>query len=794
MTLGAIGELWLEGPIIGGGYFKSPEKKADAFLSDPQWLLQGSYDVPGRHGRLYKTGDLVRYNMNGSLSYVGRKDTQVKIRGQRVELGDIEHHVRQLLPAEVTEVIAEITIPDTSQDPTLMVFLAVLQNSDDDLKARVATLTAGLDKLLTQKLPKYMIPTAYIPISRIPRTATGKTDRKALREKGARLLTLEAPSNTDRVPFSDKVQPKTAVERQMQLLWSFALRTVSGHISRFDSFLRLGGDSIAAIRLVAAARQQGLSLSVADIFEFPILHELAELIKQRTKSQGDKAVGKFSLLNPDIKLEDARIQAAKLCSVEVAQVEDIFPCTALQEGLLAMTAHRAGDYVSDVIVELHPSFDLDRFQNAWEEVAISGSILRTRFVDLPGQGLVQVILSTSLAWQRGDSVQDYKQKLKDDHFSEMMGNSLARFGIIDEIKSGKTFFVWTQHHALYDGWSLDIVQEAVEQAYQGKLLEPLAPLPPFVKYLQTNETPKNAAFWQQQFVDLKAPQFPALPTATYRPRADKVLEHRIEELEWPLGDITPSAVIRTVWALLTASQSGSLDTVFGVVVSGRQAPVAGIEQMAGPTIATVPVRIKIDESMSIDDLLQQTQQGAVQMIPFEQAGLQRIQRASKEAKRACQFQTLLVVQPANQRECPSTLFKENISDADAALDKERPDIASTYALSLIFHVERGALQMQMSFDSSVLGEQQAKKMAQQLDHILRQICQLNRTLTKVGDISMTSQEDLRTIWDWNANVLKTVQAYIHDLISERVRVQPDAPAICAWDGELTYSLFDELST
>lgn len=113
--LGSIGELWLERPIVGGGYINNPEKTADGFVKDPQWLLKGSYGVPGRHGRLYRTGDLVRYDVNGSLSYHGRKDTQVKIRGQRVELGDVEHHVRHFLPIEVTEVIAEVITPGTGR-------------------------------------------------------------------------------------------------------------------------------------------------------------------------------------------------------------------------------------------------------------------------------------------------------------------------------------------------------------------------------------------------------------------------------------------------------------------------------------------------------------------------------------------------------------------------------------------------------------------------------------------------------------------------------------------------------
>ncbi len=105
LPLGCIGELLLEGPLVGPGYLDDPERTAASFVHDPIWLLRGSPAQPGRHGRLYMTGDLVRYNEDGSLSFIGRKDTQVKIRGQRVELGEVENCIQDCMP-EATQVVA----------------------------------------------------------------------------------------------------------------------------------------------------------------------------------------------------------------------------------------------------------------------------------------------------------------------------------------------------------------------------------------------------------------------------------------------------------------------------------------------------------------------------------------------------------------------------------------------------------------------------------------------------------------------------------------------------------------
>ncbi|PZD22077.1 EntF, Non-ribosomal peptide synthetase modules protein, partial [Pyrenophora tritici-repentis] len=121
--LGAVGELLVEGPILARGYLNDAEKTAAAFIDDPAWLLEGCDQHAGRRGRLYKTGDLVHYDADGNLVYVNRKDAQVKVRGQRVELGEIEHHVRECMP-EVGRMAVEVIMPGDDKDKaTVAVFV-----------------------------------------------------------------------------------------------------------------------------------------------------------------------------------------------------------------------------------------------------------------------------------------------------------------------------------------------------------------------------------------------------------------------------------------------------------------------------------------------------------------------------------------------------------------------------------------------------------------------------------------------------------------------------------------------
>lgn len=280
-AIGAVGELWLEGPLVGKGYLNDPDKTAAAFIEDPPWLLRGvPGGRPGRSGRVYRTGDLVQYRQDGSLLFIGRKDTQVKIRGQRVELGEVEHYVQQAIEAGDSvasmQVVAETVKPHGGGSVILVAFVAIDGVMDEEEHgSAVRQATAGVMERLAEALPPFMIPSVYIPIQAIPMMPTGKVDRRSLRALGASLTAkdIAALSRSE----GDRRAPQTDTERLMQGLWAEVLHIGAESISIDDSFFRIGGDSIGAMRLVGMARQSGLLLTVRDIFRNPVLHDLAAL-------------------------------------------------------------------------------------------------------------------------------------------------------------------------------------------------------------------------------------------------------------------------------------------------------------------------------------------------------------------------------------------------------------------------------------------------------------------------------------------------------------------------------------
>ncbi|KAI9933996.1 hypothetical protein MW887_005068, partial [Aspergillus wentii] len=793
LPLGCTGELLVEGPIVGVGYLGDPEKTAASFVDNPPWLLQGGPGHPGRQGRLYRTGDLVRYNSDGRLVFVGRKDAQVKIRGQRVELGDVEHHVRQNLMEGIdTPVVAEVIKPRGSDNPILVLYLAIGKEANASLetvRAAVRKLTQGLDNRLAEQLPGYMVPNAYIPVDKIPIMATGKMDRRRLRAMGES-LTLENLAALQPSRHKKQRKPTTQMERQLQDLWASILRVDANSIGADDNFLRIGGDSVAAMRLVSAARERGLLLSVAAIFSKPRLCDLALLVEV-DGHLSDDMIAPFSLLKPQITEGTARLEAARQCDVEEHEVEDVFPCTPLQEGLLAMTVKRPGDYIGRTVLELQPHVDISHFQKAWEDVVSRTRILQTRIINLPGQGLVQAVINEQVQWTEREDFDTYVND--DEHIAMGLGTALARFGLVKG-NHPHVLFVLTLHHALYDGWSIPLMLEQAVKAYKGDSGSIPVPFQGFIKHI-TEFNEGASQYWQAQLEGSEAASFPALPSLGYgyQSRADQVLHHHIQAVQWPQNGITASTVVRTAWAILLAQYTTVSDVVFGAIVSGRQAPVPGVERMAGPTIATVPVRVKMDWEASINALLQQVQTQATEMNAFEQTGLQQIRRISPETARGSEFQNLLVIQPSSHQDKASEengvfIRSSNYGDGIKGLNA-----FTTTALLLECQLETNGVSVNISFDSNVIERQEVQRIIQQLEHVLWRICEGSEHL-QIKDVNTISKEDITDIWNWNAQVFAPIEACVHDLIAEKAQQQPDAPAICAWDGNLKYRELDVLST
>jgi amino acid adenylation domain-containing protein len=260
VPVGRKGELYTGGDGVALGYWKRPDLTAERFIDDP---------FSGRSGaRLYRTGDIVKWQPDGSIAFIGRADGQVKIRGFRVELGEIENALNDLAGVKDKVVVARQDGPGEKQLVCYVVPAGMKGQRDT---GRYENLMDTVREHLRAKLPAYMVPTAFIPLDKFPLTANGKVDRRA----------LPAPALLRPMMRAEHVAPRTDTEAALCAIWSEALGLQ--HIGIHDNFFDLGGHSLSGIQLLGRVEERfGRSLEYKQLFVGPTVAQMAKLLEPAT--------------------------------------------------------------------------------------------------------------------------------------------------------------------------------------------------------------------------------------------------------------------------------------------------------------------------------------------------------------------------------------------------------------------------------------------------------------------------------------------------------------------------------
>lgn len=658
MPVGAVGELLVEGPLLARGYLNSPDKTAASFISAPAWLRSFGPErgLGPERGRLYRTGDLVHYDAaDGALVFVGRKDTQVKLRGQRIELGEIEYHL--LLSMEgPNEVAVDVVQPPTGGGSVLAAFISVGDAAFIDepgsgtisaeVKSRLVRVARQVRPRMAAFLPTYMIPAIFVPVPAMPLTVSGKTDRRRLRQICSDMSWSELLSmSSEPAQGADGVAVKTRAQEQMAEEWAKLLGVAADGIRPGDGFIALGGDSLKAIHLAAAYRSMGMTLTVADILQNPRLSSMAAC----AVPAGPSAYPSCSLVEaiPDEALRDGLVaDFAGQCGVSKDDVTAVYPCTPLQEEMMELSLQGVTSQFAHELTRLWPTLDLDRYKRAWEDVFRLHPILRTRLVRGGHDGMLrQVVVDEELRWEAPDGFEGYMRH----NFGQRLrpGDRLARWALYPEASepgAGRMLII-SLHHSLFDAITLHHVFEDLYKAYRGEELA--RQLPSFGLYLghlqADTEQARHRAFWREYLAGWEeARPFPSLPDPDYRPLPDKGATRFLPLQGLDLGDLTLSTLLRGSWILLLAQQTASPTVVFSTFLAGRNADVAGIERLVAPTFCHVPIKATLRPGQTARGFLAALQADAVAMMPFEATGMRAI-REARDPSRA--VRNLLVVQP-----------------------------------------------------------------------------------------------------------------------------------------------------
>jgi aryl carrier-like protein len=252
LPIGLVGEIYIGGAGVCGGYWERAELTAGRYLPDPFSASGGA--------RLYRTGDTGRYQRDGQVEYVGRLDEQVKVRGYRVELGEIEAELRE--QGAVREVVVMLR-EDQAGGKRLVAYVV----------AEAKTSVSELRQSLQEHLPEYMIPSAFVMLEELPLTVNGKVDRRA----------LPAPDSSRPKLEKVYVAPRNEREEKLAGIWSqvLGLEKVGVH----DNFFELGGDSIIIIKIIGRMTQIGLEVSAKQIHDHPTIAELASAVSETVQTE-----------------------------------------------------------------------------------------------------------------------------------------------------------------------------------------------------------------------------------------------------------------------------------------------------------------------------------------------------------------------------------------------------------------------------------------------------------------------------------------------------------------------------
>ncbi|MFG3282169.1 amino acid adenylation domain-containing protein [Streptomyces sp. NPDC048111] len=562
---GTAGELYVGGPLLASGYWGRPAQTAGRFLADP------FTDAPG--ARMYRTGDLVRRDeRDGALVFLGRADHQLKVRGFRVEPGEIE----EALAAHPAVSACVVTAPAGRLTAHLTTAGASAPGPEE------------LRAFLAARLPEHMVPAALVVLDSFPLTVNGKVDRAA----------LPAPAGSAADADETFVAPRTEAERVLAAVWCEVLG--APRVGAHDNFFRLGGDSLTAVRMVGRIADAFGQVSPYAVFDAPTLAEFAEEVGG-ARGDGRPHLGR-----------SGRTRA---------------PLAPLQRGLWFLDQWDPGSATYNVpwVFRFDGAVDAELLRTALHTVVARHESLRTVFV-LGDEGPRQEVRSgvdvpftvTDAADGELEALITATARLPLD----LENGPLLRARVLRS-PGGRTTLVLVLHHIVWDEGSLPVLERELKEAYEALRAGRPHRLPePTTQYADyaagqyhpeaTRAVDAQLDYWERQLADV--PQSEALPTDRPRPefQAFRGAHHRFTVPE-PVAravrdlargeDATPYMVLLAALAMTLHRRSGEPDLVIGspVNVRGR----AELRDLIGYFVNLLPLRLRVGPDTAFTDLVRQ---------------------------------------------------------------------------------------------------------------------------------------------------------------------------------------------
>ncbi|KAE8143079.1 hypothetical protein BDV38DRAFT_277885 [Aspergillus pseudotamarii] len=644
---GQAGELCVTGDLVANGYHCRPD-------------AQGFTEYRGQ--RMYRTGDIVRLMANNCIEYLGRRDSQAKVRGQRLELEEVSIAVRRCAdrPVNVTSMVTPSPI---TKRPQLVAFISPSSDRPGDLKTQPAFLKAeyqawvpGILERCREELPVYMVPSVLLPVSFIPIQISGKADNRRLVALYERIpasdLLLQTRMSAARVPEPDLHAGSASLTTNEEKIRDILCSVVSidrSTVTKTTSIFQLGIDSLSSLSVAAKMREAGYQCAAADILGNPTLAQLASLPLSRAGGdlQSSKYLSTDQLAEASRRLEYLDQSFRKLQkNIPNSSIAVVRPCLPLQASLVSSSmGSLSALYVNHIMCRIGPDIVLPELRLAFQDLIHENEILRTCFHVMDDK-VIQVVLkprAAKISWEQvavadEEAAQVYFRNRQTEVATRIIRKieSEAPLHIVAAASSNNALSGWLMlsiHHSIFDGASMDVLLDRLYHHYTGKTALHTRDLAPLYRYFVT--APEEAAerFWSSYLTG-------ALPTIVKTDSPSDISYNIItEELPFKLSMIskvaskistTTAIILETIWGISLARYLVETDVIFGRIMNGRSIPVESVEEMLIPLVTTVPSRLQLPSGLSsLVGLIKAHTQTSLASLPYQHTALRDIQRYAK---------------------------------------------------------------------------------------------------------------------------------------------------------------------
>ena len=616
---GVAGELCFTGDLVANGYHNRPDAKG--FVED-------------FHGeRMYRTGDIVRLMADDTLEYLRREDDQTKVRGQRLELGEISEAIRSSVATTLTsdkiDVATIVAQHPKLPRPQLVNFVVTHRSETDSTEILRSSQDHRIAESIMDRcqkvLPSYMVPDVVLILSRLPLApSSGKADQKRLKS-----LFADAPfEDLINCSVEGKTEQRelTASEQIVRNAVTSSLAVDGTDIYPATNIFRLGLESLSAINLTVRMQKLGYDCNVSTILKNPTLEELA-LLPQRKAEQTEPT---YSPL--------AALKARYLESHPEHSSQIVKPCLPLQETLVASSLNdqSRAHYVNNVVLRLSATIDTTRLGKAVLQVMTDHDILRTCFPEFES-GFVQIICEPpSKPWEEVSvtnldaAIQGMQDTPCVDIIMHIGAKPPLRLTLLRQIANEHSPLLLFQiHHSLYDGESFAMVLQDIDKRYRSSAVPTHTSFDSLLEYIFCQDLKEAKYFWQHYLKDFESTYTMHHDASSDNSTTDRVLTTSMVDLEDFSASIsgTLTSTVQAAFGIVLAQTFKTHDVVFGAVLSGRTVPIEDPNTIVAPCLTTIPQRVNVGTGGSnIVDIMKVATEGFVESLTFQHVALRHIHR------------------------------------------------------------------------------------------------------------------------------------------------------------------------